>query len=173
MKDNAKFYFDGYCLQLVHATSGRIRLKAIAPTENTLNHLTVYLEQLDGVYEVKSKHQTGSVIIWFNAYHLKGEEIITYLMRSPEFACSETKEKQVSWQTISIRAETIAFPAAGVVRVGVLKGLKGGVLKSCLAVFAHYSLEELAQHSRQERENSLPSSLPKKSAWQRLKAIAR
>ncbi|MGK7928602.1 MAG: hypothetical protein AB4290_25765 [Spirulina sp.] len=175
MQDKNDFHCAGHPVRLVHLTSGRIRLKAIAPTEFVFKILSARLEQLDGVYEVECKLATGSLIIWFNEYRLTGQEVVNYLARSlesfPSFAPEETK---TPGKTISIRAETVTeSPAGSAVRRGVLKGLRGGVLKCSLAVFARYSLSELAQHSRREREKNLPPSFPKKSLWQKLKAIAR
>lgn len=182
MKDNATFYFAGHCVKVIHLTAGRMRLKAIAPTDVFFKHLTADLARLDGVYAVESKLATGSIIIWFNSYRSGGKEIIAELVRSPELhAPSISTEKQPSptekpksLPTLSNHVMTGEYPAVGVVKTGILKGLKGGVLRGCLAIFARYSLEELAQHSGQEELiKNEPSPLPKPSVWQRLKAIAR
>ena len=165
------FRLNGVEIQLIHATSGRIRLKAIAPSKTVLIMLAKQLERLTRVYEVECKTTTGSLIIWFNEDRSTGEELLASLGQSLELSIASTPSPQSCSKIPAVLPQKIATTSErGRVRTGVLKGLKGGVLKCCLAIFARYSLSELAEHSRVNK--ILQSSPTRKSVWQKLKAIS-
>lgn len=57
-------------IKVVHATAGRLRLRATRENRHTLETIAQQLRQQEGIYEVKLKENTGSLVVNFDVTSL-------------------------------------------------------------------------------------------------------
>ncbi|MGK7918244.1 MAG: HMA2 domain-containing protein [Prochloraceae cyanobacterium] len=73
-------------IQVVHATAGRVRLRAIGLADKTLGSVAEQLRQQEGVYAVKLNENTGSLVVNFDVASVSLSQLLSGLTDC-EIAC--------------------------------------------------------------------------------------
>ncbi|BAZ29722.1 hypothetical protein NIES4074_21690 [Cylindrospermum sp. NIES-4074] len=104
-------------LQIVHATTGRVRIRAVNPSFNSkLESISPDLKQQEGVTKVAVNQQTGSLVITFDANQLSLPQVLRLLsefgiyqpLTSPESA-SKT-DPFTEWKSLDFwKQQSISF----------------------------------------------------------------
>ncbi|AFZ28198.1 hypothetical protein Cylst_6239 [Cylindrospermum stagnale PCC 7417] len=68
-------------LQIIHAIPGRVRIRAIKDSFNSLETLSQYLRQQDGVRAVAINQQTGSLVVTFDEDQLSLPQVLRLLQQ--------------------------------------------------------------------------------------------
>ena len=64
-------------IQVVHATAGRVRLRAIGLADKTLGSVAEQLRQQEGVYAVKLNENTGSLVVNFDVASVSLSQLLS------------------------------------------------------------------------------------------------
>lgn len=98
-------------LQVVHATPGRVRLRTNDSNLKAMDTISQQLRQQDGVYEVRTNQQTGSLVVCFDQNKLSLTQMFGVLQQigvsEPQAPLPETKQTDpfAAWRSIDFWKE--------------------------------------------------------------------
>lgn len=117
-------------LEIVHAISGRARIRACRNNLESLETLAQYLKQLEGIRDLNLNQQTGSLLVTFDQNKLSLQKLLGFLR---QYGVTQTQQLQQMaphtelWAPVSAALEAVQLDSIIPLMVGMLMTQRLGI----------------------------------------------